>query len=444
MPENIMEEVCQPIAIQPFAHQVGGHSSIFKFDNTTICKPLITREHQFYETMPNELRMFTPEYRGMIKLKVQEDNDGYLSFMAMPYANQSDIHKSESQTALSPSCSPNSMEEGKSDSDSESPGPRAGGSTQQRFRIRKNGSIDIEGLSDAAGHSSLDNDSDQPVTTSHNPWSVQCQKKHLEKMRSSVKESEKKYHKFILLEDVTSQYELPCILDLKMGRRQHGDDVPEIKRLEHVRKCEMSTSASLGVRICGMQVYQRDRGGFICRDKYLGRKLDERGLERALWQFLHNGVQLRLELIDTIILKLSQLRDLVSQQQTFRFYSSSLLIMYEGRTEGAVVCPTADQPEMMEFDSNDSFASADFMPCMVCDNGLASSECPDAAAHRSASSSSKVPPVNVRLIDFAHSTYRGFLSDKTRHEGPDKGFMFGLTSLMSLFQRIKDKYRPTQ
>ena len=61
-----MEGKCQPIQLEPFVHQVGGQSSILKFDDTTICKPLISREHHFYEAMPPELKEFTPQYRGKV------------------------------------------------------------------------------------------------------------------------------------------------------------------------------------------------------------------------------------------------------------------------------------------------------------------------------------------------------------------------------------------
>lgn len=57
-----------------------------------------------------------------------------------------------------------------------------------------------------------------------------------------------------MLENVVSRYKHPCILDLKMGTRQHGDDAPEEKKARHTMKCAQSTSARLGVRVCGMQV----------------------------------------------------------------------------------------------------------------------------------------------------------------------------------------------
>jgi Inositol polyphosphate kinase len=79
---------------------------------------------------------------------------------------------------------------------------------------------------------------------------------------------------FMLLENMTCRYHLPCILDvslsfnqlinrdfstylilslflfilqLKMGTRQHGDDASDEKRHRQMAKCAASTSASLGM-----------------------------------------------------------------------------------------------------------------------------------------------------------------------------------------------------
>lgn len=52
------------VLLEPFVHQVGGHSCVLRFGEQTICKPLIPREHQFYKSLPAAMRKFTPQYRG--------------------------------------------------------------------------------------------------------------------------------------------------------------------------------------------------------------------------------------------------------------------------------------------------------------------------------------------------------------------------------------------
>lgn len=62
-----------------------------------------------------------------------------------------------------------------------------------------------------------------------------------------------------MMENITSSYRRPCVLDLKMGTRQHGDDASAEKRTKQIAKCAASTSATLGVRLCGMQVLVANR-----------------------------------------------------------------------------------------------------------------------------------------------------------------------------------------
>uniref|UniRef100_A0A5F5PIW1 Kinase n=1 Tax=Equus caballus TaxID=9796 RepID=A0A5F5PIW1_HORSE len=59
-----VEPRAKGILLEPFVHQVGGHSCVLHFNETTLCKPLVPREHQFYETLPAEMRRFTPQYKG--------------------------------------------------------------------------------------------------------------------------------------------------------------------------------------------------------------------------------------------------------------------------------------------------------------------------------------------------------------------------------------------
>ncbi|XP_050400928.1 inositol hexakisphosphate kinase 1 [Patella vulgata] len=413
MPEHLMEShpSVQAVQLEPFQHQVGGHTVVLHYDETTLCKPLVKREQLFYVTQPEELKEFTAEYRGVIDVQLQEDNNGYITLIGYPHLIDSDDNLLKPDSGSSSPLS--------SGSDSEATTTqypiahkntpikhKTGSSTGIRFL--RSGSLEVSTQTDKVFSTA-----DSSKKGSLNPWSLRCHKMLLKKWRNQGQSSDTS--KFILLENVAAHFKRPCILDLKMGTRQHGDDASESKKRLQMEKCKQSTSSTLGVRVCGMQVYQVDSETYTSRDKYHGRSLSEEGFSETIRQYLHDGRNIRLDIIKTILEKLKKLHHLVEKQDSFRFYSSSLLIMYDGIDGGMDSAETLSQENMVNSDEvlhNESLDNDDN------DKGR----------------------VVVRMIDFAHTTHRGFYGDKTTHDGPDRGYLLGLENLIKVFRQLQGEY----
>ena len=52
------------IQLRPFNHQVGGHFLVLEMSKDRLCKPLVSREKLFYDTIPSDLREFAPGFYG--------------------------------------------------------------------------------------------------------------------------------------------------------------------------------------------------------------------------------------------------------------------------------------------------------------------------------------------------------------------------------------------
>ncbi|XP_069420230.1 inositol hexakisphosphate kinase 3 [Ovis canadensis] len=371
------------VPLEPFLHQVGGHLSVMKYDEHTVCKPLISQEQRFYESLPLAMKRFTPQYKGTITVHLRKDSRGRLSLVANPLTeNRGPFTVSTESAAVA-------IWQTLQQTTGGGALPLAQWQHPQRAHSLKESPATALLRSELrlkAQVPSLVEDANGNPTEkgSFNPWGLHCHRAHLTRLCAEYPEN--KRHRFLLLENVVSQYKHPCILDLKMGTRQHGDDASEEKKARHMRKCAQSTSARLGMRLCGMQVYQIDKKHFLCKDKYYGRKLSVEGFRQALYQFLHDGTRFRMELLEPIQHQLQALLSVIRSQSSYRFYSSSLLIIYDGQ-----------EPPPTPHGTN-------------------------------------VSKVDVRMIDFAHTTYKGSWNEHTTYDGPDPGYIFGLENLIQILQ----------
>ena len=119
------------------------------------------------------------------------------------------------------------------------------------------------------------------------------------------------------------------------------------------------------------------------------------------------------------------MQQVLQHHNTFRFYSSSLLIMYDGS-----VYPVDNELSGSEDRSTNTDHKEAELSCRQSEGHLPSST----LAHSA---------VDVRMIDFAHTTHKGFCRDDKLHQGPDKGYLFGLDNLIKAFHRLRDMEMPS-
>ncbi|XP_053268324.1 inositol hexakisphosphate kinase 2 [Pleuronectes platessa] len=458
------------VMLEPFIHQVGGHSCVLSFGEQTICKPLIPREHQFYKSLPAEIREFTPQYRGVVSVSFEEDVEGNLCLFAYPL--MSDPAGELENKDRSTDCKHKSQlikwgNMVKSSLLIDSENYTKDGRSHQ---AHKDEDKSVHKLQEDVGmawlpqaevlHSSQEHSHSNAVPQpKHNPWSLKCHQQHLQRMKENAKH--RTQHKFILLENLTWKHRMPCVLDLKMGTRQHGDDASDEKKEMQIRKCQQSTSASIGVRLCGMQVYQSDTGQLIFMNKYHGRKLPLPGFKEALFQFFHSGQRLQHELLSPVLHRLREMQAVLEACDSYRFYSSSLLIIYDGaphrkhtRRRSKVQHSDGEddneeneeveaEPELEEEEEEESeVAGALGFPYGPSTSSDISSRCSSSSSGSSdvslAHSDPLSPVVDVKMIDFAHTTCRHFPEDSVVHKGQDSGYIFGLQNLITIISELEN------
>lgn len=240
-----------------------------------------------------------------------------------------------------------------------------------------------------------------------NPWGMHCFDREVSRLRDAPTHR----RPCIILEDLTFPYQYPCVLDIKLGTRAHPDDMDAAKAARSQRKCAQTTSASAGLRLCGMQRYDARLRKYVFVNKYHGRSLRDHQLADALLAFLPRREPARARFVIARWLGvLRRLEAAVRAQQGYRFYSSSLLLMYEGASAGG---------------AGDGDGGGDG----GAEGGVGAGSGADASV---------LPRVDVRLIDFAHTR---LVEGDGERDKPDEGFLFGLENLMTLLSSVSHGMR---
>eukprot|EP00388_Colpodella_angusta_P005427 GDKJ01016779.1.p1 GENE.GDKJ01016779.1~~GDKJ01016779.1.p1 ORF type:complete len:332 (+),score=45.63 GDKJ01016779.1:27-998(+) len=209
----------------------------------------------------------------------------------------------------------------------------------------------------------------------------------------------------IILEDLLHGYKKPCVIDIKLGRRQRKLNATPEKILHQELKALQSTSHSLGFRICGCQFYDKSKDLLCYRDKYWGRKLTTEGVLDMFRVWFWDVDSLNVALLKFLLSELHVLRSIIHSIDNWRFWSCSLLVAYDASEKHAASTSCNDVEVHAEHEES-KFCQQNRVqdvPSMCC----------------------------VKLIDFANTV-------EVEGGGCDEDVLFGIDNIIKALQKLME------
>ena len=159
---------------------------------------------------------------------------------------------------------------------------------------------------------------------------------------------------------------------------------------------------------------------------------------------------------------LEELQRVIERQDSFRFFSSSLLIIYDGAECAGVngVIVRGGQSGRVRVDTEETRTNGIATPPLSNHTHSPNGQhvnCPRDQSHTSNHGNAETTAIShiscidltfephnfeemrkyidVRMIDFGHTTHTG-IGDSIKYTGPDDGYLFGLHSMIESFRQM--------
>lgn len=135
---------------------------------------------------------------------------------------------------------------------------------------------------------------------------------------------------YLKLEDVTSKFLKPCIMDIKVGPITYDmeADPDKIKR----EKSKFPSLEEVGFQVVGIKVYLPASDSYKTVERTFLRALDKKTiLTQGILEYFAPHGALEVHLVQALIRKLRQIETWFLSQRKYTFIASSLLFVYDGK-----------------------------------------------------------------------------------------------------------------
>ncbi|KRX84240.1 Inositol polyphosphate multikinase [Trichinella britovi] len=158
-----------------------------------------------------------------------------------------------------------------------------------------------------------------------------------------------KLHSFLVLDNLLKFYRQPCVMDVKIGR-QTWEPAATLQRVQYELK-KYPIIHKIGFRFLGMSVYRELNNERITKDKEWGKTLYPEHFNDVFSTFFHtdNIHATTVKRVEGILMEMKAIEKWFQRQRLFAFYSSSILLAYEGEASSTSITAKKPSVHMIDF-----------------------------------------------------------------------------------------------